>query len=260
MTAPMVLACGATFAAIMLGLGPLAQRDSPRHSGVRVVGAVVTLVLVLGWLMPSANPEAVLLVLILVMAAIPAATLVRRQRRTRAAALVSDRVLETAELLAAELSAGLSPGLALQHAAQSWPSLEPVAEAERLGADVPAAWRTLAELTSGAADLRLVGAGWDAAVRTGGGLAEATGRVATSIRANRASDRLIASELASARATSRLVAGLPVVALLMGTSEDSHPVEFLVSDPVGLACLAGGLAFGLAGLWWIEAIAAGVHR
>ena len=71
---------------------------------------------------------------------------------------------------------------------------------------------------------------------------------------------MIASELASARATSRLVAVLPIAALLMGSSEDSHPLEFLLTDPVGLVCLAGGLAFGLTGLWWIEAIAAGVQK
>jgi tight adherence protein B len=218
------------------------------------------IVLMLGWIMRSAGPETVALAVILVVALIPAIALFRRQRKGRAESEVADRVLETTELLAAELAAGLPPGVALQHAAHSWSTLQPVAEAERLGASVPSAWRAIAEQNAGAGDLRLVGAGWDAALRTGGGLAEATARVASSIRANRASARVIASELASARATSRLVAGLPIAALLMGTSEDSHPVQFLFADPVGLACLAGGLAFGLVGLWWIEAIAGGVHR
>lgn len=259
MSAYAVLAGLATLAAVWMGSGPLIRRASAGPLGVpRIAWAGV--ILAAGWLVRSATPEALALLVILAIAMIPVAALLRRQRKTRAEAEVGDRVLETTELLVAELAAGLPPGRALHHAAGSWAPLAPVAEAERLGADVPAAWRAIAESTPGAGDLRLVGAGWAAAIQTGGGLADATARVATTIRANRASTRLIASELASARATSRLVAALPIAALLMGSSSESQPIEFLLTEPVGLACLAAGLGFGLAGLWWIEAIAAGVHR
>ena len=93
------------------------------------------------------------------------------------------------------------------------------------------------------------------AVVAGPGLAHAVARVATRIRAQRQTQRVVTSELASARATARLVAALPVVALGMGSGAGGDPWRFLLDTPVGWGCLGAGLAFGVAGLWWIEAIA-----
>ncbi|WP_299056835.1 type II secretion system protein [uncultured Nocardioides sp.] len=180
--------------------------------------------------------------------------LLARRRRRRAAAEDAERVRETCEALAADLRAGRPAGAALDRACATWPPLAPVAAAHAVGADVPDGLRSLAH-APGCGDLRLVAAAWDVAHRTGHGLSAALSRVADGLRAQQATRRVVTSELASARSTARLLAGLPVLALLMGTGTGGDPWTFLLATPVGLACLAGGLALGLAGLWWIEVIA-----
>ena len=243
--------------------------------------ASAAVLLILPWLPPGLSsplprgrwaPGVLVLVIValhpgtwLVLCAILAAsagggrTLWRRRAEARRAARTTSAVVEVCDLLAAELAAGRPPGAALDEAASAWPDLRTVADACRLGGDVPSALR-LAAAVPGADGLRLLAGAWAVSQRTGAGLAASSRRVADACRLDQSTRHAVAGELSSARATARLVAGLPVLALLMGTGSGADPWTFLLGTPYGLACLAGGLAIGFVGLWWIELLAGAVDR
>lgn len=180
---------------------------------------------------------------------------VRVLARRRQVAADQAAVLEVCDLLAADLAAGRPPEAALAAGAHRWPPLAPVVEAMRLGADVPDAMRRLAAQRRGAADLRWVAGAWQVAQHSGHGLSAALHRTADGLRARRRTRRLVDSELASARATARLVACLPLAVLLMGSGTGSDPWSFLLGTPVGWVCGALGLGLVALGLGWIERLA-----
>lgn len=253
------IAAGCAALATVLLVRPQ-PRLLPRGGSQASRGWVLPAVLGSGVLVAVVAPRVGLLLLVLAGATSAGVALVRRQRRRKAAEVVSARVLETCEAMASELASGQAPGECLDRAAAAWSPLAPVAAAFRVGADVPAAMRALAVELDGAGDLRVIAAAWQVAHRTGEGLAATIDRVAESLRAAAVTRRVVAGELASARATARLVAGLPVLALAMGSGAGGDPWGFLFGTAPGLGCLALGLAFGLAGLWWIETIARGAEE
>jgi tight adherence protein B len=134
-----------------------------------------------------------------------------------------------------------------------------VAVAARLGADVPAALRTLAR-RPGAAEACVVAAAWQVAHRSGAGLAGALDTAARHLRDERATARVVATELAAARATARLLAALPAAVLLLANGLGGNPVRFLIDTPPGLVCLGAGLGLEYAGLFWLGRIADHVLR
>ena len=227
------------------------SRSVPQR--VMVLGAAVLVAL-----LAVTSPRVAALVLVGLGVFVGAGLLVRLRRARRAARQVAGRVLESCELLAAELASGQPPGRSLGRAALSWPALRPAADADELGGDVPEALRRLAAL-AGAGDLRLLAAAWAVSNRSGQGLADSVRRCAEGLGDSQRAQRVVEGELASARATARLVAALPLLALLMGTGAGGSPLAFLFGHPLGLGCLAGGLLFGFAGLWWIEVIAGDVE-
>lgn len=256
LTPEVVLAAGCAGGAALLLVRPRPARVRPGGAAVDApagrVALPVAAVLLAGWAGGLLVPG-----LLLTLAATAGAVLWRRRRRRRTADEVGARVLRACEELAADLRSDVGPDAALRRGADDWPLLAPVTRAQELGLPVPAALRELAA-TPGAGDLRVVAAAWEVARDTGPGLASTLDRVAESLRADRATARVVAAELASARATARLLAVLPVAVLMVGGGRE--PWRFLVGSPLGWACLGGGLLLVVAGLAWLEALAADAGR
>jgi tight adherence protein B len=181
--------------------------------------------------------------------------LLARGRSERDAAVRRRLVVDYAEALAGELRAGQPLLTALERASPVWPESTAVAAAARLGADVPATLRRLGSDPGGGALHRLAGA-WQLCAATGAGLAFAVEQVVETARVEQRTAGMVEAELASARATARLVATLPLVVLLAAQGMGARSWQFLTATPVGVACLGAGVGLALLGMWWIDRIAA----
>jgi tight adherence protein B len=237
----------------------LRPADGPRRRVGAGPGAAAAFAVSTALLVVTVEGRQLALALIVLATAAGVALLVRRARRSRVAEWRAGRVVEAAEALVGELRAGQPLVTSLEHCVQVWPELDTVVSAARLGADVPSALRRLAGLR-GAEGLREVASAWQVSQRSGAGLATALGHVADTARARQATRQLVQGELASAQATARLVALLPLASLAMSAGIGGHPWHFLLGTTPGLVCLALGLLFAFAGLLWIDRIADGVLR
>lgn len=210
-----------------------------------------------GVVLADLAPRLLLLVLLAALVLGVAVALRRRGRRVQEAAAAGERVHEACRILAGELRAGSPPAHALELAAEASPELAGAVRAAGLGADVPSALRAGADRVP---QLRWLAASWQVSQDTGAGLADALDRLAEQLERSRATRRVVASELASARATARLLVALPVVALVLASGTGAGPWTFLLDTGAGRLCLVLGVGLELAGLWWIESIAASVER
>jgi tight adherence protein B len=249
-----LVAAGIAAAAAHLLLGG-AGRRSWRSRPPAAQAVLASIVIVVGGGSVAALLDGTRVVVAFVALAVVAASAqeLGRRRRLVAAEQRSERVLTACEGLASDLRAGQPPASALAAAAEDWPELAPAAAAAGLGADVPAALRGLAS-QPGAGQVRVVAAAWQVAHRTGAGLAAALELAATQLREDRATGRVVATEMAAAQSTARLLAVLPLGVLLLGGGLGGDPVGFLLDTPPGLVCLCVGLALEYLGLRWLARI------
>jgi len=160
--------------------------------------------------------------------------------------------------MAAELAAGHSAARALERAFTPG-EVGPRARAAVIwGGDVAVALRADAR-APGCALLAQVSACWSVAQGTGAGLAESLRRA---VEADRDDDEVrtqLSAHLAAPRATARMLAGLPVLGLLLGIAMGGDPIPWLLGTPLGFACLVGGAALTALGLFWTSRIAGRVE-
>ncbi|MGC0411095.1 tight adherence protein B [Streptomyces sp. SAI-195] len=183
-----------------------------------------------------------------------------RERRARERR--QDAVIALCGTLAGEVRAGRQPGEALLCAVHDSGGLgdaqAAVLAAARFGGDVPGALAAAAG-QPGAEGLRGLAACWRVAVDQGAGLAAGLDRLEGALRAERDQRSDLRAQLAGARATAVMLAGLPVLGLLLGVALGSDPLHVLLHTGAGLGCLlAGGVLEGL-GVWWVARIVRGAE-
>ncbi|GLW49064.1 membrane protein [Streptomyces sp. NBRC 14336] len=173
-----------------------------------------------------------------------------------------DAVIALCAALAGEVRAGRQPGEALLVAARESGGLgdaqAAVLAAARFGGDVPAAVAVAAR-QPGAEGLRGLAACWRVAVDQGAGLADGLHRLEAALRAERDQRADLRAQLAGAKSTALMLAGLPVLGLLLGAVMGADPLRVLLHTGAGLGCLvAGGVLEGL-GVWWALRIVRGAE-
>lgn len=176
----------------------------------------------------------------------------------RSVAQRREAVREAVAAMAAELAAGHSASRALERAFAPSDIAPTSRAAVAWGGDVTAALHADAR-QPGCALLAHVSACWSVAHGTGAGLAESLRRA---VEADRSDDEVrsqLTAHLAAPRATSRMLAGLPALGLLLGIAMGGDPLAWLFGTPFGIACLAGGAALTVMGLLWTSRIAARVE-
>ena len=193
--------------------------------------------------------------LVVVIAAGTAAWVLRRAAVERARRNRADETTRVTVGLAMLLRAGQIPTAALAETATDCDALAPVAAVATLGGDVPAALQEVSE-TPGREGLARVAGAWRVAERTGAPVASVLLQVAEGLRAERELAGVVEAELAMARGSARIMAFLPLGALLLGSFVGADPLGFLLGNPLGLVLALAGVGLAAAGVVWTEKLAA----
>jgi tight adherence protein B len=182
----------------------------------------------------------------------------RRARERRA-----DAVIALCSAIAGEVRAGRQPGEALLCAAREGEGLgggqATVLAAARFGGDVPGALAAAAR-EPGADGLLGLAACWRVAVDRGAGLAAGLDRLEGALRAERDQRADLRAQVAGARATAVMLAGLPALGLLLGTALGADPLRVLLHTGAGLGCLLAGAVLEGLGTWWAMRIVRGAEE
>lgn len=175
----------------------------------------------------------------------------RVKKETDAAAAAGDTVLRLAVLL----QAGVAPTRAWEHLADAGdPAAGRVAHEAAAGRPLADAIACAGGESGDGRTWAEVAAAWRVATTVGAPLAESLRGLATALRdAQEAADDVRVA-LAEPAGTARLMGWLPLVAVALGAALGFDTFGVLVGEPVGLACLAAGIALIVAARRWTGAL------
>ncbi|HSL56878.1 MAG TPA: type II secretion system F family protein [Acidimicrobiales bacterium] len=221
-------------------------------AGLGGVGAVVAVA--------SGSPVVAIVGTVGVVAGPPVALHLARHRGER---LVDDALPGTLEAVASSLRGGSSLPQALDEVARrrddpAARQLAVVAAEAEAGLGVDDALERFVE-RSGSTDRRLAVAALLVGSDTGAPPGRAVDGVAATLRDRRAAERELVAQATQARASVGVLVAAPLVFALAATSIDPRVGSFLVGEPLGLACLVGGLALDALGAWWMRAMVRGAR-
>ncbi len=183
----------------------------------------------------------------------------RRRRRIRLA-MDEGRTLETAlDVLVGELRVGSHPVRAFCVAADETlgpvaVSLRGVAARARLGADVTAGLRAAARSSALPTHWHRLAVFWQLASDHGLAIATLMHAAHRDIAERQRFSVRVSSGMAGARATAAILAGLPVLGVLLGQLIGARPLSFLLSGHAGGWLLVVGSTLACGGLLWSDRI------
>ncbi len=159
-------------------------------------------------------------------------------------------VAAVVQRLAVLLEAGIPPAQAWSYAAEEG---EPAAVA--VAAEVRAGVAPGVALTGQTGPWREVAVAWQVAETVGAPLAPSLRGFADALRDAQQSRDDVAVALADPAATAKLVAWLPLVAVVLGVAL-GFDVAATLSNPIGIACIVGGVTLMIAARVWTRRLVA----
>lgn len=183
-----------------------------------------------------------------------------RRRRGSRRGFQEGRALEAGlDVLVGELRVGVHPVQAFDVAAAETTGavsagMRAVAARARLGADVAAGLRTAARSSALPDHWERLAVCWQLANDHGLAIATLMRAAQRDIAERQRFSAQVASGLAGARATAAILAGLPLLGLLLGQAIGARPLRFLFGGHAGGWFLLAGVVLTCAGLWWSDRI------
>lgn len=225
---------------------PLAEPRVAGGIGAGVVGAAAVL-------LPLPTALAVTLV------GATAALRQYRRRRVRCARREGQALEGALDVLVGELRVGSHPVRAFGVAADETAgavavSLRGVAARARLGADVAAGLRAAARSSALPAHWDRLALCWRLASDHGLAIATLMRAAQRDITERQRFSARVASKMAGARATAAILAGLPVLGVLLGQLIGARPLTFLLNGHAGGWLLVIGSTLACGGLLWCDRI------